>query len=355
MTKRFIFTFVFLIAFSFNLPLFAETKVGVIVPLSGALAEYGVAIRNGIQMAQKDNPELFASCNFLYEDSKYDPKTAISAFNKLVSSDKINIAYNFGGPTSAAIAPVASKTKTPSLLWTTDPSAVARYEYVIRFTNDAIEFTKSLANYLNSNNQKRLGVVITENQYLNSILNGLKTSLVPGQTLEVIDTVQPSDTDFRSIVTKLQKNSYDSIGVFMLSGQIGQFYRQLQQQNKLTATFGTDFFESSTEIKSAEGGMNGAVYTNNTVPSSFAQKYKSLYGNDLQLTYAGNGYDFATLACRTLAKQQSAEGIMSILEAAENRSGVLGNYNFIKTAAGDKFFRFPVAVKKIEGSEFKDL
>lgn len=333
----------------------AEIKVGVIVPLSGALAEYGVAIRNGIEIARSDDPNLFSGCGFQYEDSKYDSKTALGAFRKLTDTDEVSMVYNFGSPTSAAIAPVASKAKIPTLLWTTDPAVIIGNDYVIRFTNDADEFTKALTHYLHSRNLERLGIIVTENQYLNSILEGVRNNLSPGQSLTVIDTVQPTETDFRTMVAKLGKNSYDAIGVFLLSGQISQFYRQLRHQRISVSTFGTDFFESSTEIQSAEGGMDGAVYANNTVPSSFAGRYRSLYGNDLQLTYAGNGYDFAKLACSTLISGTSAETVMKALESSHKRNGILGDYNLVKTEAGDKFFRFPIAVKKIEGADFKDI
>lgn len=330
----------------------AEPKVGVIVPLSGALAEYGLAIRNGIEMARKDSPQAFSNCPFLFEDSKYDPKSAVSAFRKLSDKDHVSMVYNFGGPTSAAVAPIASKAKMPSLLWTTDPSAIRGNEYVIRFTNDAVEFTKVLTGYLNSKNRKRLGIIVAENQYLNSLLEGAKTTISSEQTLTVIDRVQPTELDFRSVITRLNKNSYDAIGVFLLSGQISQFYRQLHQQNVSVVTFGTDFFESTTEIKAAEGGMEGAVYSNNTVPPSFAQRYRSLFGNDLQLSFAGNGYDFALLACSTLRAETTPNRLMNALESTQKRSGILGDYNFVKTKAGDKFFRFPIVIKKIEGLNF---
>jgi hypothetical protein len=34
-------------------------KVGAVLPLTGALAEYGVAARNGIDLAKQQHPELF--------------------------------------------------------------------------------------------------------------------------------------------------------------------------------------------------------------------------------------------------------------------------------------------------------
>ncbi len=41
-------------------------RVGVIAPLSGALAEYGLAAKNGIELARSQHPELFDKLEFRY-------------------------------------------------------------------------------------------------------------------------------------------------------------------------------------------------------------------------------------------------------------------------------------------------
>lgn len=57
-------------------------KVGVIVPLSGPLAEYGMAIVNGITLAKEQYPEKLKSRDFSIEDSAYKTTQALAAFNK---------------------------------------------------------------------------------------------------------------------------------------------------------------------------------------------------------------------------------------------------------------------------------
>lgn len=48
-------------------------KVGTIIPLSGMAAEYGSALRNGVQLAQSEFEEVDrSSINFIFEDSAYD-------------------------------------------------------------------------------------------------------------------------------------------------------------------------------------------------------------------------------------------------------------------------------------------
>ena len=80
----------------------AEFIVGAILPLSGRSADYGVAAKNGIELAREENPELFSNIRFLYEDSLYDGKTTITTFNKMKSIDKANLVFVWGhGPAEA--------------------------------------------------------------------------------------------------------------------------------------------------------------------------------------------------------------------------------------------------------------
>ena len=45
-------------------------RIGVIAPLSGPLAEYGLASQNGIELARSQHPELFNHIEFIYENSQ---------------------------------------------------------------------------------------------------------------------------------------------------------------------------------------------------------------------------------------------------------------------------------------------
>lgn len=82
-------------------------KVGVILPLSGEVASYGNDCRDGILFAR-----IYDSLNveYVFEDSKGDPKTAIAAFNKLTTMDKVDyVIGDMFSNTTLSIAPLAKK------------------------------------------------------------------------------------------------------------------------------------------------------------------------------------------------------------------------------------------------------
>ena len=59
-----------------------KIKVGLFVPLSGPIAEYGLALQTGIEIFQKKHPKLADKFEILIEDSKYEARTAVSIFRK---------------------------------------------------------------------------------------------------------------------------------------------------------------------------------------------------------------------------------------------------------------------------------
>lgn len=91
-------------------------RAGVIVPLSGPVAEYGTAISNGIALAQETRPEVFSKCEFTVEDSAYKTTQALSALQKLQTTNKVNLVYVFGGPMGEALAPLAESKRMPLII-----------------------------------------------------------------------------------------------------------------------------------------------------------------------------------------------------------------------------------------------
>jgi branched-chain amino acid transport system substrate-binding protein len=334
-------------------------KVGVIAPLSGALSEYGVASKNGIETAIAEHPESFKNIQFIFEDSQWDPKTALNAFIKLTQVDKVNLVYNWGNPTSEAIAPVAERSKIPFLAMSLDESISKNKEYTIRAINRADDFSLRLAEEINKSEFRNIGVILADNTYVRGLFNGLKKYLSKNIQVEEIASYPIQEQDFKSGIVKIRSKKYDYIGVFLISGQISSFYKQLRQQGVKTPTFGTDFFESSTEIKLAEGGMEGAIYPHLGVDPEFYSKYVAKYNNDYQIAYAGNAYDMAIVMGNLFSDSgslnlSSAE-IIDKFKTVSNVSGIGGVFSFMNTPENGPHFHYDVQLKIIENGKIKEI
>ena len=70
--------------------------VGLILPLSGELADYGEALRHGFELAEEENPELFSHLELRYQDSQYDQKAALNAFGRLEQQGDVKLYHTWG-------------------------------------------------------------------------------------------------------------------------------------------------------------------------------------------------------------------------------------------------------------------
>ncbi len=326
--------------------------VGVIAPLTGALQEYGHAAQNGIELAREEHPNLLNRVCFVYEDSQWDAKTAVSAFNKLRTTGDTALIFNWGNPTTEAVAPLSEQYALPVIGMSLDPKVASGRHFLLRSTNPASDFSRVLAKYLYARGYKKLGVVMTENSYVRGLFEGL--SHFYSGNIELVDTYNVQDGDFRTSVAKLKKSQYDAIGVFLISGQVSQFYRQMAEQHLVLPTFGTDFFESSTEIQLAGKAMEGAVYPHLGVNAKFEKKYVGKYNNDYQLAYAGNSYDVAMLIGRLFngtGGRLEAQKIMNTFRNSGQQEGVGGFFSFKETVQTGPYLSFSVHLKIIKNGK----
>lgn len=329
----------------------AKLRIGIIAPLTGPLAEFGRAVQNGIKLASNDGS--LSRCEFQYEDSGNESRKAISAFTKLTDHGRVNLIYNWGTVTTEALAPIAERRRMPLVAWTADPEMTKGKHFVVRFTNSAADYGKVLARHLHSLGKRKIALVLSETQYLEAMHKGLRAALYPNQSLDIIATFNPSDQDFHSIITRMRSKDYDALGVFLVTGQVAQFYRQLEEQRLKIPTFGTDFFESSTEISNAGPAMDGAFYSNNAVDPSFHKQYLTTFGNDSQVTHAGNAYDFSRMSCESLTDgRYGSEELIEKLKQVRRR-GVLGTFAYVRSESADQFFAFPIMIKTIRGQEIQ--
>jgi ABC-type branched-subunit amino acid transport system substrate-binding protein len=330
------------------------TRIGVSVPLTGDLVEYGSAVKNGIELAKLESPESFKGLSFVYEDNQYEASKAVTAFNKLKNFDKVDLIFNWGEPTLGAIAPIAEQQKFPVLAMSLDQKPAEGNEFVLLTINYAEQYAQKLTQYLRSKGLKRIGILQTEDPFLNSMVDGIRLNLKDGESVEVFATFKPGDADFKTQIARLKHASFDVIGVYLFSGQVSTFFRQASSMKFKTHFFGTDFFESRTEITQSNGGMEGAVYPNLKIPEEFSRKYLEKHGNDAQVAYAYNAYEFARTSALVFPEPitpLSSEAIIPRYLKVTRKD----IFTMEKTPEGANYFNYPLVMRMVKGNGFVDV
>jgi len=337
----------------------APFNIGVVVPLTGPTADYGIAIQNSINLAVKDRPELFADIKFNYEDAQGNPSNAVSAFNKLLAANQMKISLTWGVAFCKALAPIAEGRKVPLVGLCLDPTAASNRRYVLRFKNTTDEIMATQAKYLLKNGVKKIGLIQSEHPYFEELTEALQRNLLEGQTLTIIDQVPTTQLDLRPSILKIKNklSDYDSVGVFLWIGQVANFYRQLKELSINLPTFGSDLFESISEIKAANGLMDGIPFSGIEIRPEFIKRYKAIYHSESQLAFGAPAYEFAITVGELFGKNSanlSAEEIVNKFSLVSPRPGVAaGPYKYINDSKVGQYFQFPIVIKKIKGDAFE--
>ena len=327
--------------------------VGVIIPLS-RYGEYGTAVRNGIMIAQESRPQLAKSIEFRFEDSAFNTKATLAGFKRLAELDHVRVIYVLGGPMSEAVAPLADRYQLPTLNSSNEPSTAMTHPFVIRFANPGLDLARRLALEVQKRGFKRIAVLITENPYMNSLLEGLVGLADKSVTVKVVHRGSGETMDFKSEIARIKSGGFDSVGVLLHPGQIRQFFRQLHDQRVSIVAFGTDALESETEVTAAGSAVEGTFFINHGVSEAFREAYRRRFGTDDLIAFAGWGHDLVVVLgelFNTSSATLSSQEVRKALEQERTYSGVTGQVRFIRTAAGDRYFQFPLKVRVVRGGK----
>lgn len=348
--KKLTITAICILFLTFNLSA-EKFKIGVILPLTGKLEDYGKSISNSIHLARSDYPDLFTNIEFIFEDAQHSSILTINSFRKLVNIDRVNMVYTFGVQPCKVLAPIAESTKVPLIGQCIDQESSRNRKHVIRFMNYTDEYLAVQMESLHKRNIRNIAVIITEHSYLDEMYRALIRNKYAEQKITLIDSVNLSELDFRAQVNKIKNGKYDAVGVFLFAGQISQFYKQMREQRFKIQTFGTNIFESLSERKLAKGAMKGAEYSYNAVRGDYISKYKKHFNNTSQIGFGALAYEFARLSGRLFNELGGSISTNQILEAfkgVKKEQGVsAGPYSFRDSEFAGKYFYFPVVMKVV--------
>lgn len=332
--------------------------VGVVTSLTGIASDYGQAIKNGIQLATLRSPEKFTHIKFIFEDAAFSPAAAMVSYKKLSQIDKANMILTWGVSFCKALAPVAESDRIPLVGICMDPSMGTGREYVVRFKNSTDEIMKTQLESLSRQNKNRIGLILSEHPYLSELAQALRRNLRQDQSLKIIKDISSSESDFRSMLLSINPSEFDSIGVFLFGNQIPTFYKQAKDLKINLPTFGTDFFESQSLVEASGDAMEGKTFAALSVDEKFTQLYKSQYHTVSQLSFAAAAHEFAQLVGELFNESSSLRGkeLINTLSRVSNRKGSATDmYSFKEDVLNGKYFQFPIAMKEIVGTEFKNV
>ena len=307
-------------------------KIGVIAPLTGNYAQYGVAVKEGVEL-KVDAINNAGGINgkkieLVTADSKGDVQEAVNAFKKMVSQDKVNVVIGeVVSATSQAISGLAQQAKVPLISATATSLDVTKgKDFVFRTTfTDPYQGTAT-AKYAKSKGVKSIAILTnSSNDYSIGIANAFKAQAAKDGITITEEKYTNDDKDFKAILTKVKGQNPQAIFIPDYYNTIGLIISQAKDLGINAQYFGGDGWDG---IQTNFGKVaNGAIFASQFAPDDpdqhvqkFIAEYKKEYKAD-PIIFAALGYDTGTILETALKNVKDLSSKDEIKDAIKNFTG----------------------------------
>lgn len=307
-------------------------KIGVIAPLTGNYAQYGVAVKEGVEL-KVDAINNAGGINgkkieLITADSKGDVQEAVNAFKKMVSQDKVNVVIGeVVSATSQAISGLAQQAKVPLISATATSLDVTKgKDFVFRTTfTDPYQGTAT-AKYAKSKGIKSIAILTnSSNDYSVGIANAFKAQAAKDGITITEEKYTNDDKDFKAILTKVKGQNPQAIFIPDYYNTIGLIISQAKDLGINAQYLGGDGWDG---IQTNFGKVaEGAIFASQFAPDDpdqhvqkFIAEYKKEYKAD-PIIFAALGYDTGTILETALKNVKDLSSKDEIKDAIKNFTG----------------------------------
>ena len=312
-------------------------KIGVILPLTGEAATYGISDREGMLLAiEKINAEGGINgrkVRLIVEDSEGDPKGGISAFRKLVEIEGAKVIMTELSSVSMAIAPLVKEKQIVMFSIAGHPELTRQSEFIFRNypTNTSIGgVTAELV--MERLNLKKAGIMYINDEWGASLANAFREKFKGSIKMESFGS---NDKDFRTQITKLKAFEPGAILVLGHSNvNLGIALRQIKELGYNGIILSTLEVSYPEVLETAGEAINGVIYSdlnidyeNNPVAKEMKEIYVAKYDKEPDLSVAF-AYDMTNLLINAIKKGgYEVGGIKDELLKTKDFEGVFGKLN----------------------------
>jgi branched-chain amino acid transport system substrate-binding protein len=334
-----------------------EIRIGAIIPLTGTYSTLGNRVKNGMELAKADiEKEGDIKIDIYYEDV-CQSKDAVSAINKLINFDKIDV---IGGSYCVIglipNVPILEREKIIAFSTPVNPDSLLNHPYVFS-TNKAIkDDTKDMADFsYNKLHAKRAAIM-----YFNTDL-GLDYSRYYQQNFEKlggevvsIQMYELAATDFRTELTKVKASDPDVILVINLGANMGHLLKQAREMGIETPIIGYVHSEDPNVLTAAGNAAEGYIISSSETQEkspailNYQKEYTENFGGESDIN-AANAYDAIHLEVYAFLQCNGNRECMSAwLHNVKNYQGVSGNITIQKDGSTIK----PTIFKIVKNGKF---
>ena len=318
-------------------------KIGVVLPLTGPSSDGGNYVKNGLLLAQDElnkDQDLAYRYELLFQDSMYDPKTAVSAFRKLVDIDKVKYAIGAQGSSETlAITPIAEENKVILITPGSQSDKISQAgDYIFRTQVNTAQESPFLAEHIfKALGNEPLGLLLLNTDYGESMIQNFnpKFESLGGKIANAgVERFEPKDIDYRTQLTKLKGKGVKHILIGGTRQNGGHIIKQAKELGMDVRFFATSPIEGKELLEIAQEAAEGLEYAYPYDPEGsrkeekeFREKYQATYGSENEMLSA-NGYDTLKILSRCIEQEKhDVEKVKTCLYNTKDYAGASGVFS----------------------------
>ena len=284
----------------------AVFKIGGIGPVTGAAAVYGLAVKNGAQIAvdeiNADGGINGYQIEFNFQDDEHDAEKSVNAYNTLKDW---GMQVLMGTVTSAPCVAVADKTNADNMFQITPSGSsveCAQNPNVFRICFSDPDQGAASATYIAENKlAEKIAVIYDSSDVYSSGIYEKFASEAANQGLEIVDAeafTADSNKDFSTQLQKAKDAGADLVFLPIYYTEASLILKQADTMGYAPKFFGCDGMDGILQVenfdtKLAEGLMlltPFAADAQDELTQKFVTSYKENYG-ETPIQFAADAYD----------------------------------------------------------------
>ena len=308
-------------------------KIGLVLPLSGPLAEAGKQIDNAIRLYLEQNGDTIEGTRIevLVRDDEGNPDHTREAVQSLVEEDKVDVLAGFGtSPAAAVAAPFATNAKTPMVVMGAQTSIVTtRSPFMVRSGATLAQSAATLGKWAAKNGIRNVAALISDYAPGNDALREFSKAFATDErTVSDEYRIPLTEADLSPPLSQSKQAKPDALFVFVAPWQVHQVLDAIAAQGftqegiKVIATGDLTDDSFLKNLGASALGVVTAHFYSAAHPSrvnrQFVEAYRTAYG-ETPGAMAVSGYDGTRLICEALRATKGdtdGEALLKAMKAA---------------------------------------
>jgi branched-chain amino acid transport system substrate-binding protein len=344
------------------------TKIGVITSVTGSLAAFGEAHKNGYAIALDEinakGGVLGKKIELDFYDDQSKPDQAVQGVSKLVDQDNVPIILgSYSSESTKAIIGAVTQRETPLIIPTATADNVmdSKSPWVFRICAGANDYAKATLDFLKANGAPKTIAIVYENtNFGQSNMKAMQAAAkAAGMNVVAVESYEAKSPDYKAVLQRVKQANPEVIyfcSYLLDATTLMRQTREVDLNPKYYTSSGTGF--AAAEFPTDKGAGKNAEYTfsvSQWLPSAkwpgskeFDAEYFKRFHSHPQY-HAMQAYAALKVAAEAINQAKSVEPA-KIRDAIKNMN-LSTPFGPIKFVNGQN--QHPVLITQIQGGQYK--